>query len=69
MEKFSRSLISGLRTLDRAQLATMIGDDHLGAPLLLPAQLDACLVRRDELLGYVDRLIAKYGEERVLAFE
>jgi hypothetical protein len=69
VEKFSRALVANLRGLDRAKLVATMGEDHLGAPLLTAPQLDACLVRRDELLAHVDRLIAKYGEERVLSFE
>ena len=69
VERFSRTLIVAVRALGRGALIGLIGDDAHGAPLLTDAQLDAVLTRRTELLAHVDRLIARYGEERVLAFD
>ncbi|GAC1393414.1 MAG: hypothetical protein NVSMB47_00690 [Polyangiales bacterium] len=68
-ERFSRTLIVAVRALGREALTGLIGQDAHGAPLLTDAQLDAVLTRRTELLAHVDRLIARYGEERVLAFD
>jgi hypothetical protein len=68
VQKFSRALVARLRTLTRAELADAIGLDDLGAPLLDEAQLDATLARRDEILAYVDELVAQFGEEKILAF-
>jgi hypothetical protein len=69
VERFSRGLISRLRTLTRSALAETLGTDDLGALLLTDAQIDATLTRRDELIAYVDQLIAKHGESMVLSFD
>jgi hypothetical protein len=69
VERFSRKLVVRLRALDRKTLAAWMGEDHEGKPLLSDVQLDATLVHRDELLGHVDALIARWSEERVLSFE
>ena len=69
VERFSRALITAVRKLTRDDLVRIFGVDQDGAPLLSAAQIDACLSRRDELLAHVDRLIVRYGQERVLAYE
>jgi hypothetical protein len=69
VERFSRVLVANLRSLTRAALVDALGTDDLGAPLLRDAQVDATLARRDELVTYVDELIAKHGEARVLSFD
>lgn len=69
VERFSRSVIAHARELTRQSLVNTFGVDDLGAPLLADEQIDATLARRDELVAYVDSLIAKYGEARVLSFD
>ncbi len=69
VERFSRALVASARKLTRASLVDAFGADDLGAPLLTDAQIDAVLTRRDELVAYVDELIAKHGEPRVLSFD
>lgn len=69
VQRFSRGLVARLRALSRAELVDAIGLDDLGGPLLDEAQIDATLSRRDELLGYVDELVAQFGEEKILAFD
>jgi len=69
VERFSRRFLDAVRKLDRPSLVATMGLDHAGAPLLTDAQLDACLVRRDELLKYVDSLVQKHGESNVFAYD
>lgn len=69
VQKFSRSLVARLRTLSRAELVDAVGLDDLGGPLLDDAQIDATLSHRDELVAYVDELVAQFGEEKILAFD
>lgn len=69
VQKFSRGLVARLRTLTRAELVDAFGLDDLGGPLLDDAQIDATLVRRDEIVAYVDELVAQFGEEKILAFD
>jgi hypothetical protein len=69
VERFSRSLIARLRKLTRDELASALGTDEEGAPLLAGAQVDATIARRDELIARVDELIARFGESKVLSFE
>jgi len=69
VQRFSRSLIKHLRTLGRAEVVDALGLDDLGGPLLEDAQIDATLTRRDELIAYVDELVAQFGEEKILAFD
>lgn len=69
VERFSRALVTRLRELSAASLREALGFDDLGAPLLNEGQLAATLAHRDELVVWVDGLIAKHGEARVLSFE
>ncbi len=70
IQVFPRRLVSALRTLTRDTLvaAFALPDGHPLAPLLEPAEVDAILVRRDNLMKHVDALIAQHGEDVVLAF-
>jgi len=70
IQVFSRSLIARLRTLTQDEVTAAItkGDDGELAPLLNPTELRAVIGRRDHIVEYVDKLIAKYGEDAVLAF-
>jgi hypothetical protein len=67
---FPRRLIGRLRALTHEQLsaALELGSEDAGlAPLLDDAEVRAVLARRDHILGYIDALIAQYGENAVLA--
>jgi hypothetical protein len=68
IQRFSRALIGRLRGLTREAVVAALGDGEVLGPLLQDAEIDAILVRRDGILEYVDHLIAKYGEDEVLAF-
>lgn len=69
VEKFSRGLVARVRALDLATLKQILAPD-LGPfdRLLTDEELDALLARRDALLVYVEGLIARHGEAKVLAF-
>ncbi|MBI2394848.1 MAG: hypothetical protein HYV09_35090 [Deltaproteobacteria bacterium] len=69
VQRFSRGLVTRLRALSRAELVDVFGLDDRGAPLLSDEQIDATLGRRDELIAWIDSLVAKHGEGKVLAFE
>jgi hypothetical protein len=67
---FSRRLIGRLRALDRATVVAAVapGLDPGGLGRLLDdAQIDALMARRNNVVGYVDGLIARFGEAAVLA--
>jgi Golgi casein kinase, C-terminal, Fam20 len=68
ISKFSRKLVTRLRTLTYASVARALqtSDDPL-APLLEPGEIRALLARRDHLLRYIDGLSAELGESAVLA--
>lgn len=67
---FPRALVQRIRALtpDMIEAALAIEDDHGLAPLLNPAELKAILARRDNMIRYIDQLIAEHGEDQVLAF-
>ena len=70
IQVFPRRLVSRLRGLTYESIENAIGtsgDERLGA-LLYPDQLRAIIARRDNIITYIDSLIAKHGEEAVLAF-
>lgn len=70
MTVFPKQLVERLRSLTAGQLAQALdlGEDPAGmGPLLTPAEQRAILSRRDNLLHYIDALIARYGEAAVLA--
>lgn len=69
VQRFSRSFLQKARALGREQLVMALGRDDRDEPLLTDAQIDAVFARRDELVAWVDELIAKYGEDRVLCFD
>ena len=69
VEKFSRRLIGRLRALDETSVKQVLaGEVGPYEHLLTDAEIAAMLARRDVLLTYVDGLIAKHGEAKVLAF-
>ena len=62
-----------LTEVEEIELVDSVGlvDANVGealGKLLQDVEIDAILVRRDDILEYVDHLIAKYGEDVVLAF-
>ncbi|HUS33052.1 MAG TPA: hypothetical protein VMZ53_31335 [Kofleriaceae bacterium] len=71
IQKFSRGLVERLRALNTESVTAALdvtGQDAGLGPLLDADQIAAILARRDYIVGYVDRLIAQYGEDAVLAF-
>ena len=70
IQVFPRELIRRLRGLTYEQLERVLdmGDDQRLGRLLPAESLRAIIARRDNILVYVDRLIAEHGEEAVLAF-
>jgi hypothetical protein len=70
MQVFPRGLIERLRglTLESVRAALSLGDDPVGlGPLLTDEEMRALLARRDHVVAHVDRLIAEFGEDAVLA--
>lgn len=67
---FSRRLVARLRKLTYSELeATFaVGSDSKLGPLLNAAEVHAILLRRDNMMAYIDGLIARHGESAVLAF-
>lgn len=69
IEVFPRRLVARLRSLTEDQIieALRVTDDHGLAPLLSPTEIHAIIARRDNILRYIDDLIADLGEDAVLA--
>jgi hypothetical protein len=70
VQVFPRSLVTKLRalTLESVRAALELGDDPVGlGPLLGDEEVRAILARRDHVLDHIDRLIAQFGEDAVLA--
>ncbi|MBL0214711.1 MAG: hypothetical protein IPQ07_12585 [Myxococcales bacterium] len=69
IQVFPRRLVERLRALTEDAIvgALQISDDHGLAPLLHPSEIHAIIVRRDNLMRYIDELIADLGEDAVLA--
>lgn len=67
---FPRALVERIRALTPEAIASAIsaGEDDGLAPLLDDKELAAIIVRRDNMLRYIDQLIAEHGEAAVLAF-
>jgi hypothetical protein len=63
-ERFSRTLVTALRSVDDAALAQVLGDAGLA-----PARVAEVLTRKELVLAHVDALVATHGEDAVLAFE
>jgi hypothetical protein len=70
MQVFPRALVARLRALTLESLTAVLdlGDDpaEMG-PLLTEGELAAVMSRRDHVLAYIDRVIAQFGEDAVLA--
>jgi hypothetical protein len=67
--RFSRGFVASLRRLDAGALRAAMGEEAAGAPLLGPRSLAGVAARRDEALRLIDRLVARLGEAKVLAFD
>jgi len=68
IEVFPRGLVKRLRALTVESVTAALASDDIGlGPLLQPAEIDALLARRDHLVHHIDQLIAKLGEDAVLA--
>ncbi len=67
---FPKGLVERIRALTPEAVAGAIhaGEDDGLAPLLDDRELSAIIARRDNMLRYIDQLIAVHGEEAVLAF-
>lgn len=70
IQVFSRSLVKRMRNLTLAQVATTLapGSETKLGRLLNQAEIRAIIHRRDNMMIYIDRLIAQFGEAAVLAF-
>lgn len=70
MQVYPRGLVKRLRemTLDSLRAALAQSDDSVGlGPLLTEEEMRAVIARRDYVVSLVDRLIARHGEDAVLA--
>lgn len=69
LQVFPRALVERMRTLTEAELtdALDIPDDLGLGPLLDEDEIHAVIVRRDNMLRYIDQVIAEHGEDAVLA--
>ncbi|MBA2539557.1 MAG: hypothetical protein H0V17_07980 [Deltaproteobacteria bacterium] len=70
IQMYPKKLVEKLRALtveDIERVLEMPPESKL-APLLKPVEIKALLARRDNMLRWIDGLIARYGEQAVLAF-
>jgi hypothetical protein len=70
IQVFPRGLVERIRTLTLEEVEAALaidGETSLGR-LLAPAEVSAILARRDNIMAYIDGLIAEHGEQAVLAF-
>jgi hypothetical protein len=68
-QRFSRDLVARLRVADAAALGRSVAPYAVdGDAVLRPQELARYERRRRYALAYIDRLVARYGEARVLAF-
>lgn len=71
IQVFPRGLVARLRALTAEQLDEALvvpeAEAHQLSPLLRPAEIRAILVRRDNMLRFIDQLIEQHGEAAVLA--
>ncbi len=69
VQTFSRGLVARLRGLRIEEVReVMVHDVEPFDQILTEAEIEAVMSRRDVLLEYVDGLIAKHGENKVLVF-
>lgn len=70
IQVFPRGLVKKLRqlTLEQVTKALAVEDNSIGlAPLLTGEELRAIIARKNHVLEHIDRLIAQFGEDAVLA--
>ena len=67
--RFSRSLVSRLRSIDALVIADALGDEEPGTPLLSARAVADVDRRRKEILAIIDDKIAALGETAVLFFQ
>jgi len=68
-QRFSRRLVEHLRGVDEAAVEEAVSRDiEPFVALLEKGEIHAIIERRDFALRYIDELIAKHGEDAVLAF-
>lgn len=67
--RFSRRFVAALRALDPTKLASAIGDELPGTPLLPPRVLDGVDARRRTVLAVVDARAGDAGEGVTMFFE
>jgi hypothetical protein len=70
MQRFPRALVARVRamTTESVRKALALDDNSVGlGPLLNDEEVRAIIARRDHLLEHIDRLIAQFGEDAVLA--
>ncbi len=69
LQVFPKKLIGKLRTLTLESITATLeqGADSKLGELLHPSEVNAIIARRDHILRHVDLLIAKFGEDAVLA--
>lgn len=68
VERFSALLVHRLRQLDERELRAALGRTDSGDLLLTDEQLDALFERRGQILGRLDELVARHGQDAVLCF-
>jgi hypothetical protein len=70
MQRFPRALVGRVRAMTEESIkkALVLDDNSVGlGPLLSDEEVRAIIARRDHVLQHIDRLIAQFGEEAVLA--
>jgi hypothetical protein len=68
-QKFSRSLVAGLRALSEARLRDALeADTGPFEALLTDEEIAAVMARREAALAYIDALVELHGAEAVLVF-
>lgn len=70
IQMYPKQLVDRLRklTIEDLEHALEMPPDSKLAPLLKPHEIKAVIARRDNMLKWIDGLIARYGEQAVLAF-
>jgi hypothetical protein len=64
---FPRGVVQKIRGLTREAVAAAVGDDPNFGSLLTPGEINALMSRREHMLHHIDKMIARFGEDAVLA--
>ena len=67
LQRFRRSTVEAVRNLDVERFKKRLAKDPL-APVLNEKQLDGLTRRQQAFLAHVDRMVARFGEQEVLAW-